>query len=151
MKTEKFIELSDKTICNIIPVGDSDLHSDNLECECKPNFITKEGLVIHNSFDEREIAEYKELKKKLSKIELQLDKCRTSTIQDGWQTQKFSKKARKWDYYSQEKMSIMSKMSDYENMIHVKKNECSLCDDKCTQHSIKFNSCNARFSFFNGL
>lgn len=151
MKQEVFIELADKTICHVIPVGDSNLHSDNLACNCNPNYIKKEGIVIHNSFDKREITEYKDLKKKLSKIELQLDKCRTSTIQDGWQTQKFSKKARKWDYYSQEKISILGKMSDYESMLGVESNACTLCEDNCTQHSIKFNACYIRFNFLNNL
>ena len=31
--------------------------------------------------------------KRLAKVEKQLDKCRTSTMQDGWQTQRFAKKS----------------------------------------------------------
>lgn len=43
------------------------------------------------------------LKKKLEIIEKELDKCRTTVLVDGWQTQRFAKKSRKWDYYAQEK------------------------------------------------
>ena len=58
--------------------------------------------------------ELKKLKKRLTKIEQELDKCRCSTLQDGWQTQRFAKKARKWDYYAQEKMRIIQKIEEYE-------------------------------------
>lgn len=56
----------------------------------------------------------KRLNKKLEKVESELDKCRTSTIQDGWQTQRFAKKSRKWDYYAQEKMKIKQKIEELE-------------------------------------
>lgn len=52
------------------------------------------------------------LKSKLSKIESELDKCRTSSLQDGWQTSKHSKKSRKWDYYAQEKMKIIDQLDE---------------------------------------
>lgn len=52
------------------------------------------------------------LKNKLSKIEKELDKCRTSSLQDGWQTSKHSKKSRKWDYYAQEKMKIINQLNE---------------------------------------
>ena len=48
------------------------------------------------------------IKNKLQRIEL--DKCRTSTMQDGWQTSKHAKKSRKWDFYAQEKMSLLNKL-----------------------------------------
>ena len=54
--------------------------------------------------------ELEKLKKRLAKVESELDKCRTSTLQDGWQTQRFAKKSRKWDYYAQEKMNIISQL-----------------------------------------
>ena len=57
-----------------------------------------------------------QLKKQLEKVEKQLDKCRTSTIQDGWQTQRFAKKSRNWDYYAQEKMKLIAQIE--------------LCEDK---------------------
>lgn len=52
------------------------------------------------------------LNKRLAKVEKELDKCRTSTIDDGWQTQRFAKKARKWDYYAQEKMKLKQLIED---------------------------------------
>ena len=52
------------------------------------------------------------LKKKLAKIEGELDKCRTSVMQDGWQTQRFAKKSRKWDYYAQEKMKLIQQINE---------------------------------------
>ena len=54
------------------------------------------------------------LKNKLEKVEATLNKCRTSTIQDGWQTQRFAKKSRKWDYYAQEKMKLKQQIEDEE-------------------------------------
>lgn len=50
------------------------------------------------------------LKKKLEKIEAELDKCRTSVMQDGWQTSKHAKKSRKWDYYAQEKIKLIEEL-----------------------------------------
>lgn len=52
------------------------------------------------------------LEKKLEKIEKELNKCRISTLEDGWQTQRYAKKARKWDYYAQEKFKIQSKLEE---------------------------------------
>jgi hypothetical protein len=46
------------------------------------------------------------LKSRLARIEKQLDKNRTSTMQDGWQTQKFARKSRNWDFYARQKMII---------------------------------------------
>ena len=54
------------------------------------------------------------LKAKLEKIEKELDKCRTSSFIDGWQTQKHARKARKWDYYAQEKMKLRQQIEEYE-------------------------------------
>lgn len=55
------------------------------------------------------------LSQRLEKVERQLDKCRTSTIDDGWQTQRFAKKSRKWDYYAQEKMKLKQLIEDEKN------------------------------------
>lgn len=52
------------------------------------------------------------LKKKLFKIEKELEKCRTSSLRDGWQTSKHSKKSSKWDYYAQEKMKIINQLDE---------------------------------------
>lgn len=54
------------------------------------------------------------VKKQLAKVELQLDKCRTSTIDDGWQTQRFAKKSRNWDFYAQQKMRLIQEIEDIE-------------------------------------
>jgi hypothetical protein len=62
--------------------------------------------------------ELEKLKSQLAKVEQKLDKCRTSTIQDGWQTQKFAKKSRKWDYYAQEKMKLIQKIEEHESKIN---------------------------------
>lgn len=56
-----------------------------------------------------------QLKLKLEKIEKQLSTCRTSVLQDGWQTQRHAKKARKWDVLAQEKMKIIEQINDLEN------------------------------------
>lgn len=54
--------------------------------------------------------EIQRIKKALQRIETELDKCRTSTMQDGWQTSKYAKKSRKWDFYAQEKMSLLNQL-----------------------------------------
>ena len=56
-----------------------------------------------------------ELKKRLEKIEKELDKCRTSSFVDGWQTQRHAKKARKWDVLAQEKMKLIQQINDIED------------------------------------
>jgi hypothetical protein len=56
------------------------------------------------------------LKKSLEKIELQLSKCRTSVMEDGWQTMKYAKKARKWDVLAQEKMRVKQLIEEYEKI-----------------------------------
>jgi allantoicase len=50
----------------------------------------------------------------LFKIESELSTCRTSVLQDGWQTQRHAKKARKWDILAQEKMQIIQKIEEIE-------------------------------------
>jgi len=50
------------------------------------------------------------IKDKLQRIENELDKCRTSSFQDGWQTSKHAKKSRKWDFYAQEKMRLINEL-----------------------------------------
>jgi hypothetical protein len=50
--------------------------------------------------------------KKLEKIEMELEKCRTSSYIDGWQTQKHSKKSRKWDVLAQEKFELQIKINE---------------------------------------
>ena len=53
-----------------------------------------------------------ELQKKLLRVEGQLDKCRTTTIQDGWQTSRHAKKSVKWDYYAQLKMKLIQQIEE---------------------------------------
>lgn len=55
------------------------------------------------------------LKKRLEKIEKELDKCRTSSFVDGWQTQRHAKKARKWDVLAQKKMKLIQQINDIED------------------------------------
>jgi allantoicase len=60
------------------------------------------------------MSEVEKLKKKLQKIEAELEGCRTSVLMDGWQTMRYAKKARKWDVLAQEKMAIIEKLEQYE-------------------------------------
>jgi hypothetical protein len=55
-----------------------------------------------------------QLKSRLLKIENELSTCRTSVLQDGWQTQRHAKKARKWDILAQRKMEILSQIDEIE-------------------------------------
>jgi hypothetical protein len=56
------------------------------------------------------------LKKRLEKIEKELDKCRTSSFVDGRQTQRHAKKSRKWDVLAQQKMKLIQQINDYEKI-----------------------------------
>lgn len=55
------------------------------------------------------------LKKRLEKIEKELEDCRTSSFVDGWQTQRHAKKARKWDILAQQKMKLIQQINDIED------------------------------------
>lgn len=55
------------------------------------------------------------LESRLAKIEKELEGNRASVIDDGWQTQRFAKKSRKWDVLAQEKMKIKGMIEDIEN------------------------------------
>lgn len=57
------------------------------------------------------------LKRELAKIESQLQKVRTSVIDDGWQTQRFAKKSRSWDLLAIKKIELLKKIEEYENSI----------------------------------
>ena len=53
------------------------------------------------------------LERKLEKIEKELEKVRgCSPLTDGWQTQRYAKKSRKWDMLAQEKMILINKIED---------------------------------------
>jgi hypothetical protein len=58
------------------------------------------------------MTEKQKLQKRLEKIENELNKNRTSVIQDGWQTQRFAKKSRKWDFLAQEKIEIIKLLEE---------------------------------------
>lgn len=54
--------------------------------------------------------EIQKIEKQLQKIESELENSRTSSFEDGWQTQRHAKKARKWDVLAQEKMALLAKL-----------------------------------------
>jgi allantoicase len=55
------------------------------------------------------------LQKQLEKVEKELNKNRTSVIQDGWQTQRHAKKSRKWDFLAIEKIELIKKIEEHGN------------------------------------
>jgi predicted RNase H-like nuclease (RuvC/YqgF family) len=55
------------------------------------------------------------LKKKLLKIEKELDRVRTSSFIDGWQTKKHANKSRKWDELAKDKFKIKQAIELLEN------------------------------------
>jgi len=76
-------------------------------------------------------------KKRLEKVEKELDKCRTSSFIDGWQTQRHAKKARKWDELAKEKMELINIIDTVENCKRDKHNddifnfgECLECESR---------------------
>jgi len=60
--------------------------------------------------------ELQKLLTKLKKVEEELSTCRTSVLQDGWQTQRYAKKARKWDFLAQEKMKLIQEINDIKEL-----------------------------------
>lgn len=56
------------------------------------------------------------LQKKLSRVEKQLDKCRTSSFIDGFGTMKHASKSRRWDYYAQIKHKLKQLIEEHENI-----------------------------------
>lgn len=65
----------------------------------------------------------RKLEQKLNNVEAKLDKNRPSVMVDGWQTQRYAKKARNWDYYAKEKMAIISQLE-----MCYDKNRENMCD-----------------------
>jgi hypothetical protein len=53
-----------------------------------------------------------QIEKRLTRVEKELDKCRTTVREDGWQTQRHARKARKWDYYGKEKMRLLQMLNE---------------------------------------
>ena len=52
------------------------------------------------------MTEKEKLIKRLEKVESELDRVRTTPLQDGRGTQRYARKSRKWDYLAQEKMEL---------------------------------------------
>lgn len=71
------------------------------------------------------------LQQRLNKIEKELSTCRTSVLQDGWQTQRFAKKSRKWDILAQEKMKLKQQIEDAEKLQHEDKTRETMYCVKC--------------------
>jgi len=64
------------------------------------------------------------LVKALARVEKELDSCRTSVLDDGWQTMRFAKKARKWDILAQHKMHLKQELESCEDSEAM----CDKCD-----------------------
>ena len=58
--------------------------------------------------------ELEKAKARLAMVEKELDGNRTSVIDDGWQTSRYAKKARKWDMLAQEKMKLKQLIEECE-------------------------------------
>lgn len=57
------------------------------------------------------IPDSSKLRKRLEKIEKEIEKVRgCNPMDDGWQTQRYAKKSRKWDKLSEEKMKILEQL-----------------------------------------
>lgn len=55
------------------------------------------------------------LKNRLEKVEKELEKVRgCSPLTDGWQTQRYAKKSRKWDMLAQERTKLIWEIEDLE-------------------------------------
>lgn len=61
-----------------------------------------------------------QLNTRLSRVEKELDACRGTVIEDGWQTQRYARKMRKWDVLAQEKMALKQMIDDLENSPQIK-------------------------------
>lgn len=86
------------------------------------------------------ITKLQQLKSRLLKIESELSTCRTSVMQDGWQTQRHVKKSRKWDILAQRKMELIKQIDEIEY-------SQSLMEDshkKATEMIIKLQNKNAQ-------
>ncbi len=59
------------------------------------------------------------LQRRLNKVEQELNTCRTSVMQDGWQTSRHSKKSRKWDMLAQEKFKLIQLIDEETNSVAI--------------------------------
>jgi allantoicase len=55
------------------------------------------------------------LRRRLAKVEEELDKNRATVLVDGWQTQRFAKKSRKWDMLAIEKFELIEKLEQFDH------------------------------------
>lgn len=63
--------------------------------------------------------EIQRIEKRLQTIEKELEKVRNYSAQiDGWQTQRFAKKPRKYDYLALEKFELIKKLEELTNQKH---------------------------------
>jgi len=57
--------------------------------------------------------EIQRIEKRLKTIEKELEKVRTSNVfDDGWQTQRYAKKQRKYDFLALEKFELLKKIEE---------------------------------------
>jgi len=63
------------------------------------------------------------IQKRLKQIEKELEKVRTSSFVDGWQTQRHAKKARKWDMLAIEKFYLQQSLENVINCKYYNHNE----------------------------
>ena len=73
------------------------------------------------------------LEKKLDKIEKELEKVRTSSFVDGWQTQRHAKRGRKWDILAQEKFKLQQFLDAVNNCKREKHNEDVFNHGECLE------------------
>lgn len=60
-------------------------------------------------------SELQKLHTKLAKVEKQLEKYRgCSPLTHGWQTQRYAKADRNWDYYAQQRMKLLQQIEEYD-------------------------------------
>jgi len=78
------------------------------------------------------------LKKQLAAVEEELDRNRTTVRDDGWQTQRYARKTRNWDYFAQEKMRLIGLINDLEME---SKKQCDRCEKDCNGSTYQCESC----------
>ena len=69
---------------------------------------------VSNLLQGNQMTRTEQLQKKLKTVESKLEKNRPSVMADGWQTQKFAKKSRKWDILAQRKMELKQQIEELE-------------------------------------
>lgn len=72
--------------------------------------LDRHGKIIHHKVG----SVLNQLRESLAKIESELDACRTSALQDGWQTSRHARKSRKWDHLAMAKMELLRGIEELE-------------------------------------